>query len=45
VIFNVKGNEYRVVAAMDYERKAVFIKFVGTHAQYDDIDPETINQY
>ena len=45
VIFNVKGNEYRVVAAMDYERKAVFIKFVGTHAQYDDIDPETINQF
>ena len=45
VVFNVKGNEYRVVAAMDYERRAVFIKFVGTHAEYDKIDPETISRY
>lgn len=45
VIFNVKGNEYRVVAAMDYKRKAVFIKFVGTHAEYDKINPETVNRY
>ncbi|MBI1776470.1 MAG: type II toxin-antitoxin system HigB family toxin [Proteobacteria bacterium] len=45
VVFNVKGNEYRVVAAIDYERKAVFIKFVGTHAEYDKIDPQTINRY
>ncbi|TAL03874.1 MAG: type II toxin-antitoxin system HigB family toxin [Rhodospirillaceae bacterium] len=45
VIFNVNGNEYRVVAAMDYTRKGVFIKFVGTHAEYDKIGPETVNQY
>lgn len=45
VVFNVKGNEYRVVAAFDYLRKAVFIKFVGTHADYDKIDAETVNQY
>lgn len=45
VVFNVKGNEYRVVAAMDYKRKAVFIKFVGTHAEYDKIDPLTVNRY
>ena len=45
VIFNVKGNAYRVVAAIDYKRKGVFIKFVGTHADYDKIDPETVNQY
>lgn len=45
VIFNVKGNEYRVVAAMDYGRGAVFIKFVGTHAEYDRIDAETVNKY
>ncbi len=45
VVFNVKGNEYRVVAAMDYGRKAAFIKFVGTHADYDKIDAETVNQY
>jgi mRNA interferase HigB len=45
VIFKVKGNEYRVVAALDYDRGAVFIKFVGTHAEYDKIDAETVNQY
>ena len=45
VIFNVKGNDYRVVAAFDYARRAVFIKFVGTHADYDKIDAETVNRY
>jgi mRNA interferase HigB len=45
VVFNVKGNEYRVVAAVDYARRAVFIKFVGTHAEYDKIDTETVNRY
>src|SRR5579862_4123158 len=43
VVFNVKGNEYRVIAAIDYERGAVFIKFVGTHAEYDKVDAETVN--
>jgi mRNA interferase HigB len=45
VVFNIKGNEYRVVAAFDYGRQAVFIKFVGTHAEYDKIDAETVNRY
>jgi mRNA interferase HigB len=45
VIFNVRGNEYRVVAALDYRRGTVFIKFVGTHAEYDKINAETVNQY
>jgi mRNA interferase HigB len=45
VVFNVKGNEYRVIAAMDYQRRAAFIKFVGTHAEYDKIDPVTVNRY
>jgi mRNA interferase HigB len=45
VIFNVKGNAYRVVAAVDYSRHAVFIKFVGTHAEYDTIDAETVNRF
>ena len=45
VTFNVKGNAYRVVAAIDDTRKAAFIKFVGTHADYDKIDPETVNEY
>lgn len=45
VVFNVKGNDYRVIASIDFQYQAVFIKFVGTHADYDKIDPETINQY
>lgn len=42
IVFNVKGNDYRIVCAMDYRREAMFIKFVGTHAEYDDIDVEVI---
>ncbi len=45
VIFSVKGNEYRVIAKIDFQHQAVFIKFVGTHAEYDKIDPETVDQY
>jgi len=37
VIFNVKGNDYRIVCAIDYPRQAMFIKFVGTHKEYDRI--------
>jgi len=42
IVFNIKGNDYRVVCAMDYQRQAMFIKFVGTHAEYDVIDVEVI---
>ncbi|MEW6668994.1 MAG: type II toxin-antitoxin system HigB family toxin [Thermodesulfobacteriota bacterium] len=42
VVFNIKGNDYRIVCAMDYRRQAMFIKFVGTHAEYDNIDVEVI---
>ncbi len=42
IVFNIKGNDYRVVCAMDYQRQVMFIKFVGTHAEYDVIDVEVI---
>lgn len=38
VVFNIKGNAYRLVAAVDYQRATVFIKWLGTHKQYDAID-------
>jgi mRNA interferase HigB len=38
VVFNVKGNDYRLVAAIDYERQTVFIKWIGSHKDYDKID-------
>jgi mRNA interferase HigB len=42
VVFNIKGNAYRLVAAVDYQRGIIFIKWVGTHKQYDAIDVRTI---
>lgn len=42
VVFNLKGNELRLVVAVAYRFEAVYIKFIGTHAQYDAIDAQTI---
>jgi mRNA interferase HigB len=42
VVFNIKGNDYRLVVAIDYARQVVFIKWVGTHAEYDKIDVATV---
>ena len=42
VVFNIKGNDYRLVVKINYPYRVVYIRFVGTHAQYDDIDVETI---
>jgi mRNA interferase HigB len=42
VVFNVGGNSYRVVVQIKYQFHAVYIRFIGTHAEYDKIDAETI---
>jgi mRNA interferase HigB len=42
VVFNIKGNTYRLVVAIDYEFQVIFIRFIGTHEQYDKIDAKTI---
>ncbi|GAB4061195.1 type II toxin-antitoxin system HigB family toxin [Uliginosibacterium sediminicola] len=42
VVFNIKGNDFRLVVAVAYRFQAVYVKFVGTHAQYDAIDAETV---
>ena len=42
VIFDIGGNKYRLVAHVAYKFHRVLIKFVGTHKEYDKIDPETV---
>jgi mRNA interferase HigB len=42
VVFNVAGNKYRLVVAVKYTAQIVFIRFVGTHEQYDAIDAEEV---
>jgi len=43
VVFNIKGNSFRLVVAVDYGRQVVFIKRVGSHADYDRIDAAKVN--
>ncbi len=42
VVFNIKGNDYRIVCAMDYPRQAMYIKLVGTYKEYDTINVEEV---
>ena len=42
VVFNIAGNKYRLVVDINYQRKWVFIRFIGTHNDYDKIDVEKI---
>jgi mRNA interferase HigB len=44
VVFNIKGNDYRLAVAVAYRLGALYIKFVGTHAEYDRIDVATIER-
>jgi mRNA interferase HigB len=45
VRFEVAGGNYRMVIAFDFRRQIAFVKFVGSHAQYDNIDPLTVSRY
>lgn len=38
VVFNIKGNDYRLVVAIDYEKSIIWIKWIGSHRDYDRID-------
>src|SRR5215831_10149951 len=42
IVFNIKGNDYRLVASVDFEKGIVWIKWMGTHAEYDRIDVRTV---
>lgn len=42
VVFNIKGNQYRLVVSINYKYAIVYIRFVGSHGEYDEIDVTTI---
>jgi mRNA interferase HigB len=42
VIFNIKGNHYRLIVKIHYNTGIVFIRFVGTHPEYDRINPDAV---
>ncbi len=42
VVFNIKGNDYRLVARIQYQAGIVAVRFFGSHAEYDGIDAETV---
>lgn len=45
VIFRIKGNKFRLIVSVNYKAQRMYVKFVGTHAEYDKIDAHTINQF
>lgn len=45
VRFEAAGGNYRLVAAFDFRRQIAFVKFIGTHADYDRIDALTVSQF
>ncbi len=42
VVFNIKGNSYRLVVKLNYDYQMIWIRFIGTHAEYDKVNVKTI---
>jgi mRNA interferase HigB len=42
IVFNIKGNSHRLVAKFNFQKQWIFIRFIGTHNEYDKIDVNTI---
>ena len=42
IVFNIKGNDYRLVVAVHYRAGVLVIRFFGTHSEYDNVDAETV---
>lgn len=45
MVFNIKGNDYRLIVAIAYKMQYVYVKFIGTHAEYDRVDATTVDQF
>jgi mRNA interferase HigB len=44
-IFNIKGNHYRLIAETNCKTRIVYVRFIGTHAEYDKVDAGTVKLY
>jgi len=42
VVFRLRGNRYRIIAEIDYRNRLVFVRFAGSHAEYDKVDAEKV---
>jgi len=45
VVFNIAGNKYRLIVEIQYRAGIAWVKFIGPHARYDQINVETVNEY
>ena len=45
VVFNISRNKYRLIVQISYVRQWVFIKFIGTHSEYDKVDASSVEQF
>ncbi len=45
IVFRIKGNDFRLIVKVNYEYETMFIKFIGTHSEYDKIDAATVDHF